>query len=203
MNTIISHAGIFDTDTTSIESIKKCVTNNIGIEIDLRLKNDSVYVSHDVCPPSLFFDDVCLCLVNTKIKKALHIKELDAVTPALEILAKHKINNFFLFTEQNHKFKQNDNFDLAYYANTYPQKITNKIIWCDESIKKWFNHDSISKLKNNHNQLIAISQEILTHCSLDKAKSYWTLLCELGFDGICTNYAKECKSFFKELGGKI
>ena len=114
MKTIISHAGIFDTEDTSVESIKKCVTNNIGIEIDLRLKNDSVYVSHDICSPSLFFDDVCSCLVNTKIKKALHIKELDAVTPALEILAKHKINNFFLFTEQNHKFKQNDNFDLAY-----------------------------------------------------------------------------------------
>ena len=94
MNTIISHTGIFDTDTTSIESIKKCVTNNIGIEIDLRLKNDSVYVSHDICPPSLFFDDVCSCLVNTKIKKALHIKELDAVTPSLKSLKKKNVSNF-------------------------------------------------------------------------------------------------------------
>ena len=203
MKTIISHAGIFDTKDTSVESIKKCVTNDIGIEIDLRLKKDSVYVSHDVCQPSLFFDDVCSCLVNTKIQKALHIKELDAITPTLETLAKYKINNFFLFTVENHKFQQNHNVELAYYANTYPQKMTNKIIWCDESIKKWFNQDSISKLKNNHNQLIAISQEILTNCSLDKTKSYWTLLCELGFDGICTNYVKECKSFLKKLGEEI
>ena len=84
-----------------------------------------------------------------------------------------------------------------------PNNISDQIIWCDESIKKWFNHDSISQLKNKNNQLIAVSQEIFTNCSLDDAKLYWKFLSKLGFNGICTNFAKDCKSLMMKMGEKI
>ena len=84
-----------------------------------------------------------------------------------------------------------------------PHDTSNTIIWCDESIKKWFNAKIVSALKNKNNQLIAVSQEIFTNCSLDDAQSYWKFLFELGFDGICTNFAKDCKSFITGMGDRI
>ena len=203
MNSIISHRGIFDSEETSLNSIQNCIDNNIGIEIDLHLNKDAVYVSHNPCEPTLFFEDVCSCLINSNVQIALHIKELDVITPGLQILKKNNITNFFLFTIENHKIQQNENPKIAYYANTMPNNISNQIVWCDESIKKWFNFNSISELKNKNNQLIAISQEILTNCSLDSAKLYWKFLLELGFDGICTNFAKDCKSFITGMGDRI
>ena len=203
MNSIISHRGTFDSENTSLESIKNCIENDIGIEIDLRINKDSVYVSHDPCEPSLFFDEICSYLRNSDVQVALHIKELDAIEPSLKILKEKNISNFFLFTIENHKIQQKENFQIAYYANNMPYDVTNKIVWCDESIKKWFETETISELKNKNNQLIAISQEILTNCSLDDAKLYWKFLFKLGFDGICTNFAKDCKSLMMGMGEKI
>ena len=203
MNSIISHRGIFDSEETSLNSIQNCIDNDIGIEIDLRLDEDSVYVSHDPCEPSLFFEDVCSCLINSNVQVALHIKELDVITPCLEILKKNNITDFFLFTVENHKIQQDEYQKIAHYANILPNNISDQIIWCDESIKKWFNHDSISQLKNKNNQLIAVSQEIFTNCSLDDAKLYWKFLSKLGFNGICTNFAKDCKSLMMKMGEKI
>ena len=203
MNSIISHRGTYDSENTSLESIKNCIDKNIGIEIDLRLNKDSVYVSHVPCEPSLFFEDICSYLTNSDVQIALHVKELDAIEPSLKILKKKNISNFFLFTIENHKIQQKENFQIAYYAKSMPYDISDTIIWCDESVKKWFNVETISALKNKNNQLIAISQEILTHCSLDDAQSYWKFLFELGFDGICTNFAKDCKSFITGMGDRI
>ena len=69
----VSHRGIFDTKETSIESIKKCIQNDISIEIDLRIKNNEVYVAHDVVKPELFFEDVCSCLMGSKTQNAFII----------------------------------------------------------------------------------------------------------------------------------
>ena len=98
MNSIISHRGTYDSENTSLESIKNCVEKDIGIEIDLRLNKDTVYVSHDLCEPSLFFEDICSYLTNTNVQIALHIKELDAIAPSLKTLKKKNVSNFFLFT---------------------------------------------------------------------------------------------------------
>ena len=203
MTFIISHRGIFDSENTSLESIKKCIDNDIGLEIDLRINEDSIYISHDSKKPSLFFNDVCSILSNTNVQIALHIKELDVILNTLKILRKNKINNFFLFTIENYKISTDENFNVAYYANSFPNNISDKIIWCDESVTKWFNSESISNLKNKNNKLIAISQEIFTNCSLNNAESYWNFLYDLGFDGICTNFPMDCKSFFLRLGEKI
>jgi len=203
MNSIISHRGTYDSENTSLESIKNCVEKDIGIEIDLRLNKDTVYVSHDPCEPSLFFEDICSYLTNTNVQIALHIKELDAIAPSLKTLKKKNVSNFFLFTSENHKIQQKEDFQIAYYANIMPHDVSDQIIWCDESIKKWFNTETISELKNKNNQLIAISQEILTNCLLDAAQSYWKFLFELGFDGICTNFAEDCKSFIMGMGERI
>ena len=34
MNSIISHRGIFDSQETSLDSIQKCIDNEIGLEIE-------------------------------------------------------------------------------------------------------------------------------------------------------------------------
>jgi glycerophosphoryl diester phosphodiesterase len=195
MNSIISHRGIFDTKETSIESIKKCVQNDIGIEIDLRIKDNLLYISHDMEKPSLFFDEVCSVLIKSKSQNAFHIKEYDAIDPTIDMLKKYGIKNCFLFTTDDYKLKENDIVGSASYLNS-PQDIFNKILWCDESVSKWFIPEVISNLKHNNNNLIAISEEILTNCSVNIAKLYWNSLNKMGFDGICTNYPLECKSFF-------
>ena len=118
------------------------------------------------------------------------------------LIVTFNITDFFLFTNENYKINRDENVNVAYYANSMPTDISDEIIWCDESIEKWFNSESISKLKNENNKLIAISQEILTNCSLKDVKSYWNFLYDLGFDGICTNFPKDCKSFFLGLGEK-
>ena len=182
MTFIISHRGIFDSKNTSLESIKKCIDNDIGLEIDLRINEGSIYISHDSEKSSLFFEDVCPILSNTDVQVALHIKELDVIPNTLEILKKNQIHNFFLFTVENHKIKGDENFNVAYYANSFPNDVSDKILWCDESVTKWFNSKSISELKNKNNKLIAISQEILNHCSVKDAESYWNFLYDLGFD---------------------
>ena len=195
----ISHRGIFDTKETSIKSIKKCIENNISIEIDLRIKNDDVYVSHDINQPELFFEDVCSCLMKSKTQNAFHIKEHNVINPALKILRRYKIDNYFMFSTDNHILEENGVQNIARYVNTQ-ENAFNQILWCDESIKNWFNPGAISNLKNKKNHLIAISLEILTDCSVDNSKSYWDSLYKMGFDGICTDYPKECKSFFMGLG---
>lgn len=195
---ILSHGALLNSNYNTLEGVKYYTQRKIGIELDLRIKKNIVYMSHDSSHNGDFFEEACKILVNSKMKLALHIKEIDAVKETLRLIKKYAIENYFLFsTDNNPDFSKLVNVKLrGFYATTTPSNVNEKILWCDEVNSKWYNEKIISNLHKENKTLYSISKELIEPCEIDKIKSEWKRLKTLKFDGICTNYPIECLSFF-------
>ena len=88
---IISHRGICDSDESSLAGIKNCIKYNFGVELDIRIKHNDVYISHDVSTDGVLLSDACNIMHESKIRKVFHIKEIEALDNTIDILNKHNI----------------------------------------------------------------------------------------------------------------
>jgi hypothetical protein len=185
---IIAHRALFNGQENKIECIKHYKKLGIGVELDLRYGKNGVYMSHDVKDNGELFETACKLCSNSKIKMALHIKEIKVVKETIEILKKYSIHNCFLFdTEGNDISKIMNEFDVAEYVNQKYDNLQQKILWCDETGKKWYDKNYISNMHKNNKILYAMSFEVVnTDYKEDEMISEWKRLIELGIDGICT-----------------
>ena len=197
---IISHRGICDSDESSLTGIKNCIKYNFGVELDIRIKHNDVYISHDVSIDGVLLSDACNIMDESKIRKIFHIKEIEALDNTIDILIKNNIKNFFLFNTENNKFSSGKNVPTADYINRKPTHIDSMILWCDETYEKWFDKQIISDLKKQDRFIFAHSAELINECTMSEIKKEWDRINQLGFHGICTNFPKECSKYF---GGKL
>jgi glycerophosphoryl diester phosphodiesterase len=194
---ILAHRGMLDSMENSIRGISNCVKLGIGIEIDLRLGKNGVYLSHDVKESGELFEEACKILANSKITVAIHVKEVAVVKETLELLKKYSLKNCFLFNTEV-MICETNNDCFAFYANKNPTNIKEKILWCDEVKEKWYDYETISSLHKQRKILYAMSKEVVIgSCHKIEMQQEWKRLMELGVDGICTKYPKELLVFLK------
>ena len=196
---IISHRGICDSDESTLLGIKNCVDFGFGIELDIRINEKSLYVSHDVSKNGTSFLEICEILKNSSIRKIFHLKETEALDKLLQTIDKYKISNFFLLSTKNNNLNTKNEFNTVAYFNKFPTFIDSKILWCDETGEKWFDKKIISTLQNHGNLFFAHSLELIQNCSMNEIKNEWDRLFDFHIDGICTNFPKECREYLEEM----
>lgn len=200
MTEIFAHRALCGSKENSIKGITNCIKLGIGIELDIRGKTDTTYISHDPTNDGELFDAACKILENSNSKIALHIKEIDALEEVVKIITKHSINkNCFIFADSiNYDIIDNlvgETVEVAFYANKKPSNVNAKILWCDELKAKWYEKNFIKELHKENKVMYAMSKELLEPCNNEDIITDWKRLLELQFDGICTDYPRELYQF--------
>jgi len=202
MKEILAHMAMYNCKANTVDGIKNYSELGFGSELDLRYGKNGVYLSHAISETGDLFEDVCKVLTNSKIRIALHIKELEAVKQTLELLKKYSVGNFFFVNTDYKKIHSviNEEIVIAFYANERPINVNEKILWCDEVKSKWYDKDIILNFHKQNKVLYAMSKELIKPCDKSEIELEWERLVKLGFDGLCTNYPIECFNFLKRGG---
>lgn len=196
---ILAHRATLNSAENSINGISNCIELDIGVEIDLRLGKDGIYMSHELKTRGELFENACRILSDSKITIALHIKEISVVKETLRLIKKYSLKNYFLFNTNYKKILGiTNNHHLGFYASKEPKKIKERILWCDEVKEKWYNYELISNLHKQKKILYAMSKEVVMNCKKNEIYNEWKRLIELNMDGICTKYPKELLKFLKQ-----
>jgi|AP95_1055475.scaffolds.fasta_scaffold03807_2 glycerophosphoryl diester phosphodiesterase len=196
---IFVHRGLLN----GIESIVKAVPHykklGIGIELDLRMGKNGVYVSHDVIDNGELFEDFCKSFFNSNLRIALHVKEIKVIEEVVRLLKKYSLENYFLFNTENHDLTNISNDDkVASYITKRQDKMETKILWCDEISEKWYDQEIISEIHKNNKILYGMSLEVVKTCNESEILREWGRLIDLGIDGICTKFPEKLMRFVKE-----
>jgi glycerophosphoryl diester phosphodiesterase len=195
---IFSHRVLFNGIENSKDGILNAIQFNFGLELDLRCDSRGIYLSHDPSNSAELFSDICSLLNNSKSPIALHIKDLKCTEKIVSLLHEYDVKNCFLFdSDYDYILERSTKFDVAFYANSKPQKNTAKIFWCDEVKEKWYSNQILEELHNQGKTLYAVSRELVISSSLSEIINDWTRLIELGFDGICTNFPTQLNELLK------
>jgi len=195
---IFAHRALLDGIENSVKSIPFYKKLGIGIELDVRYRKSGVYISHDPVENGDLFEDVCKAYSNSKIRMALHIKEIKATTEVIELLEKYSINNYFVFNTENFEFFDIiDHEKIAAYVSQKHDKVKEKFLWCDEIQSKWYTKKTISELHKKNKILYGMSLEVVKTCNESEIFMEWNRLINLGIDGICTKYPEKLMKFVK------
>jgi len=179
--------------------IQNCVNFGFGVELDIRIDDNSLYVSHDPSKNGTSFLETCEILKKSTIRKIFHLKETEALDKLLETIDKYKLSNFSILSTENNNLKIKKGFNTINYFNKFPISVNSKILWCDETFEKWFDKKAINTFQNNEKLFFAHSLELIQNCSMNEIKDEWDRLFKFGIDGICTNFPKECKSYLRGM----
>lgn len=203
MITIFAHRAIINSKENSVEGILDCIKQNFSIELDLRIKNDFVYMSHEPDIKGDSFETACKILKKTKHRIALHVKETKAVKKIIKLLYKYSIySNCFLFSDSESyttlKKLANDYVEVASYVSKKPESIKSSILWCDESKGQWYSAKIFDKLHLHNKIIYAMSKELLEPSTMKEIVSDWKRLLKLNLDGICTDYPNKLAEFLKQ-----
>jgi len=193
---IISHRGICDSNESSLLGIQNCVNLGFGVELDLRGYNNLLYVSHDFSEHGTPFNQVCEILKKSMVRKAFHIKEHNALNDVIQTIKKFNLTNFFVFSTEKTELTTPPEIPTANYINKLPKNTISQILWCDETVEKWFTREIINDLQKNGKLIFAHSLELIQKCNMSQIKEEWGRLIELNVNAICTNFPKECESYF-------
>lgn len=201
MKEVFAHRAILCSDENSLNGIKNCVKEEVGIEIDLRGNDKSIYLNHDPLQVDDSFFEACNILRKSRNKIAIHIKEIEILDTVQQIIEKFNLKEkCFLFSDSE-KFQrvlmEKSKIPVAQYINRKPKVINSKILWCDEVKEKWYDKELFSYLQNENNIIYTMSRELIEKCNMIQVKNEWERLLKLKVDGICTNYPLELKKFIR------
>jgi glycerophosphoryl diester phosphodiesterase len=196
---IFAHRILHNGIENNIESIPLFEKLDVGIELDLRNGKYGVYISHAVTQTGILFEDLCKKYFKSKIKMALHIKEIEAVKETIRLLKKYSLNNYFLFNTEYHDLTEiiDQKYVASYMSQKEDIKNTN-ILWCDEINEQWYTKKIILDLHKKNKILYGMSLEVVKTCNENEMIREWNRLIELGIDGICTKYPEKLNLLIKE-----
>ncbi len=195
---IFGHRAMFNGIENSIEAIPYYKKLGIGIELDLRCKNNEIYVSHDPTNEGDSFEEICKKCEKTDLKMALHIKENETINQAIKFLKKYSLKNYFLFDTENFEYDESiDNIKIAQYVSKKEKNIKRKILWSDESQEQWYSEEIIKNLQQKNKLVYVMSLEVVEKCNEKEMYLEWERLINLGVNGICTKYPEKLMRFEK------
>ena len=195
---IFGHRAMFNNIENSIESIPYYKKLGIGIELDLRCRNNEIYLSHDPTNKGDSFEELCKKFKKTDIKMALHVKENKLINQAIKFLKKYSLENYFLFDTENFEYgKSVNNEKIAQYVDKKEKNIKRKILWCDESQQQWYSKEIIKNLQQKNKLIYVMSLEVVKKCNKKEMYLEWERLINLGVNGICTKHPEKLMRFVK------
>ena len=195
---IFGHRAMFNGIENSIESIPYYKKLGIGIELDLRCRNNEIYLSHDPTNKGDSFEELCKKFKKTDIKMALHVKENKLINQAIKFLKKYSLENYFLFDTENFEYgKSVNNEKIAQYVDKKEKNIKRKILWCDESQQQWYSKEIIKNLQQKNKLIYVMSLEVVKKCNKKEMYLEWERLINLGVNGICTKHPEKLMRFVK------
>jgi hypothetical protein len=196
---IFAHRILYNGIENNINAISIFEKLNIGIELDLRYHISGVYISHDVTYSGILFENLCKKYAKSKIKMALHIKEIQVVNETIKLLKKYSLNNYFIFnTEYHNLINTIDQQHIASYVSQKQDKKNTNLLWCDEINEQWYTKESILDIHKKNKIVYAMSLEVVKTCNESEMIKEWIRLIGLGIDGICTKHPEKLNSLLKE-----
>ena len=195
---IFGHRAMFNNIENSIEAIPYYKKLGIGIELDLRCRNNEIYLSHDPTNKGDSFEELCKKFKKTDIKMALHVKENKLINQSIKFLKKYSLENYFLFDTENFEYgKSVNNEKIAQYVDKKEKNIKRKILWCDESQQQWYSKEIIKNLQQKNKLIYVMSLEVVKKCNKKEMYLEWERLINLGVNGICTKHPEKLMRFVK------
>lgn len=196
---IFAHRILYNKIENNLDAIPLFQKLGIGIELDLRYGEFGTYISHDVKQSGILFEDLCKKYSKSKIRMALHIKEIETVNEVIKLLIKYSLNNYFLFNTESYDLtKIIDKKYVASYVSQKESKKNTNLLWCDEIDEKWYTKKIISELHKERKVVYAMSLEVVKTCNESEMMREWKRLIELEVDGICTKYPERLNLLIKE-----
>lgn len=197
---LISHRGYWlaKKEQNSLTSIKRSFKNNIGIEIDVRLYKNKIYVSHDHSKPKLFLSEV-FAIAPKNLFIAINIKE-DGLSEILKKnIKKYKIKNYFCFdmsVPEMLKFKKKK-INIAERMSDYEKKIifNSKNIWIDIIKSQWYDFLFLKKILKQNKKIFIVSNELHSK----KILNQWKIIKKISnYKNVflCTDKINKSKKFF-------
>lgn len=204
---IFSHRAIgFGKKENSIDAVSAAVQNGFSVEIDLRLKDNDILLSHDEGTDkagNTEFSRLLEIIENNKaIFFALHLKEDSGVLFRKAAESVKKLGNVFLFvTDFNQDGFIKDVFDsagsahLALYVtgkNIDPQLAQKAdYLWLDEAAGEIYN--DLERFSSYGKKVICCSPELFSKDYNAKLGSFnERVYSGKGVFGICTDFAIHC-----------
>ena len=137
MTKVFAHRALINSKENSLSGISDCIKLNFNFELDLQIKNEFVYLSHNSNDVGDSFEDACKLIKKTNSSVALHVKEIKAIKKIIQLLYEYSINeNCFLFSSSESyttlKNRTDKYVEIASYVDKKPVNINSKILWCDE-----------------------------------------------------------------------
>ncbi len=129
--TITAHAGAFNTEENSLESIHAAIDNNVNaVEIDIRRRpNDTVVMSHDIVVTNndgIELSEVLKLIQDTDIILNLDIKETRTLNNLYDLLLEYDmINRAYLTgieTASVRTLQESKCRDIPFYLNYQPSR---------------------------------------------------------------------------------
>ena len=213
---IIAHRGIWTKkeEQNSLLSLKNAISNNFGIETDVRFFNDEIIISHDPIQKSNLgsnsFEEFLnyYAEINSKSYLAINIKCDGIIHPIYEKVVKKYIKNFFFFDMtipdmfSAHKlgcknlFARHSSFENPYAISSISDGVWIDFFEGNLSIDK----DLVNTFKN-FNNLVFVSPELHGYKEKIVIKFWQTLKKEINNlvnkkIMICTDYPHRADSFF-------
>jgi len=196
---IFAHRATYQNKENSLEGIEHWLKSDFNIEIDVREKNQKIYLAHDISENADSFSDACEIIKQYSKKTAIHMKENFDIKNIIDLIYEHNIEKkCFIFStvdNYNQMKKKFKNIDYANYKNKFESENNHNVLWCDESDGAWYNKKIFSEYKKNKKTIIAMSKELLENLEFVKIENEWKRLLDLNIDGICTDYPNELMKY--------
>ena len=203
---IFAHRAIYENKDNSLEGIEYCLKSSFNVEIDVRKKDESFYLSHDPQENGDLFYMACEIIKRNSKKAAIHIKESFDIKNLVDFIHEYNIEKkcfIFSILQDYDQLKKFENIKYAYYQNKFESKTDAKILWCDESNEVWYDQKTFSEHKKNNRTIITMSKELLKPCEIGEIRNEWNRLIDLKVDGICTDFPLLLKEYLNEKGSEI
>jgi len=205
---IIAHRGFWinQENKNSINSFKRALSNNFGIETDVRDYCGKLVISHDIpTQDSIGFDDFLkiYCEYNKNTTLAINIKSDGLAEMIGESLNRFGIDNYFVFDMSFPDLFVFLNKNITTYARLSEFEQEKQIlegckgIWLDEFYKNWFDNTLIEHYIDRGFNICIVSPELHGRTY----KHVWEKYRLLEFKykenvSICTDYPDIAKKFF-------
>lgn len=170
----------------------KLVPYNMGIELDLRDKNNKLILQHDPFKDGELFEDLLKEYRHSII--VLNVKSEGIEEEILILLEKYNINNYFFldlsFPSVIKLVKKKENKIAIRFSEFEPieqaLKLKNMVewVWLDCFNELQLNHDSYTSLKK-YFKICLVSPELQNH-PIEYIQKFKKITLGLNLDAICT-----------------
>jgi len=208
---ILAHRGNFEGspgEENSLERLWAAIKKGWGVEVDLRWKGQSPYISHDPLEDiqGKAAEPILEALANRcRQPLAINIKEFGYWRETIALLESfHLLDRAFLFDMElvEDSFgvsartlrKLSDKIHLAARVSDRNEPVQRalsldfcRLIWLDEFDSFWADEFTITKLQNANRKIFAVSGEIHGFDQAEVVRR-WKQFLEWRVDGICSDW---------------